>query len=233
MSGTMAWAPETVMDVTVSGGGLGLAGTPREAHALWSGGVMYLDMGAEFGAAFDGRSWMRLDPAALAGETGDQALADALSFGLDDADRDPAGQMALLLQSPEIAFRGTETRDGARLDHYEGTVSVEDALAGGDGAGLLTEAERQEVAAAMREQGIDGYHLDVWLDGNDFPVEIHQAYATDQGPVEYRVRYDDLGADVSVTPPAASATVDFLELLSRFEAGFGAALAGEAGLGTA
>jgi hypothetical protein len=155
----------------------------------------------------------------IAEETGDEELTDTMSYGLDAANQDPARQVALLLESPDIDLVGKETLDGEPVDHYEGTITVEDALASGGGADLLTEEQRQEVTDAMREQGIDSYDIDVWVDENDFPVRIRQSYDTGLGPVESEMTYSNLGADVSVAAPPDGSVVDFMDLLGQLESG--------------
>lgn len=218
MTGAMSWADELVMDMTMAGGELAADPTaPDEVEVRWLDNVMFMNMGDEFAADFDGRTWMKMDLLALAEETGDPAAADALSFGLEDANQDPAQQMALLLQSPDIEHVGEDTVDGVPVQHYQGTISIEDALESGGGAEGLSEEERQELADTMREMGTEAYDLDVWVDENDLPVQIHQSYDSDMGPVETEMNYRNYGTDVSVEAPEESSVVDVLELLRMFE----------------
>lgn len=88
-------------------------------------------------------------------------------------------------------------------------------------ADFLTEEERERLIEVMREQGIESYDVEVWVDGNDFPVQIHQTYDTSMGPVEYEVRYSDFGTGVDVAAPPADSVVDFGELLQELEEGLG------------
>jgi hypothetical protein len=223
MSGSLSWEESLAMEITMSGDqlplGAGLADSVGDVSVLWLDGVMYMDMGEEFATEFEGRNWMRMDLMDIAEKTGDEALTDAMSFGLDQANQDPAQQMALLLESPEIDFVGEETVDGEPADHYQGTISAEDALEAGGGADLLTEEERERIAEVMSDQGIDSYEIDVWVNEDDFPVRIRQTYETDQGPVESEVTYSNLGDDVAVTAPPADSVVDFMDLMDRLETG--------------
>jgi hypothetical protein len=224
MTGSMSWGERPAMDVTMTGGRLGFVpGAPDEVSLVWLDGVMYTHMGPEFGALFGGRDWMRMDLMSIAEETGDEAVTDAMSYGLDQANQDPAQQVALLLESPDVERAGQEQIDGATVDHYQGTISAEDALSaeGEDGAGLLGEEQRRRITEAMREQGIDGYDIDVWLDENDFPVRIRQSYETDEGPVESEVNYRGLGTDVEVAAPPAGSVIDFMDLLDEMASGMG------------
>ncbi|WP_059012842.1 hypothetical protein [Streptomyces specialis] len=222
MSGAMSWDPELAMDITMTGEGLAAdPAIPEEIAVVWVDDVMYMNMGAGFGGDFQGRDWLALDLTALAEESGDEAAADALSFGLDEAGQDPAQQLALLLQSPEIEVVGEESLDGVEVTHYQGTISVEDAMERNGSADFLTEEEREELIDVMEQQGIESYDIDVWVDDNDFPVRIHQTYDTSAGPVEYEVRYSDFGTDVEVAAPPAGSVVDFGELLRELGEGTG------------
>ncbi|UCM89851.1 LolA-like protein [Streptomyces marincola] len=219
MTGSMAWESELAMDLMVSGSALEAdPAAPEEVPVVWVDDVMYMDLGEAFAAGSGGRTWVSFDPMALAEEIGDESVAGTMSFGLDSANQDPAQQLALLLESPEIELVGEETLDGAEVSHYRGTITTEDALGSG-GADFLTEEERARLVDAMSEQGIDDYHLDVWVDENDLPVRIHQTYSTDQGPVEYEVAYRDFGTEVAVETPPAEETIDFMQLLQQLRTG--------------
>ncbi|WP_049572454.1 hypothetical protein [Streptomyces sp. SBT349] len=223
MSGAMSWDPELAMDLTMTGEALAMSpGMGGETSVLWVDDVMYLDMGEEFAAEFDGRNWMAMDLMSIAEETGDPAVADSMSFGLDSTNQDPAQQLALLLQAPEIELVGEETLDGVETTHYRGTISVEDALERNGADDLLTDEERQQLTDVMEAQGIDSYHLEVWVDGDDYPVQINQSFDSAAGPVEYEVRYSDYGAEVTAEAPPSGAVVDFMEILEEFQAGMGA-----------
>jgi hypothetical protein len=216
ITGSMSWESTLVMEMSMTGEQFTAdPSVPSVIDVVWLDGVMYMDMGEEFAAETGGRNWMRMDLMAIAEASGDQDTADTLSYGLSESNQDPAQQVALLLQSPEIEHVGQETLDGATVDHYQGTISVEDALNANSDA--LTDEERETIVGFMESQGIDSYDIEVWLDENDFPIQIHQSYETALGPVESEMRYSNLGTEVSVTEPPADAVVDWLDLLEQLE----------------
>lgn len=221
MEGVMSWEPTLSMEMTTSGEQLAQTpGAPEEIVVRWIDNVMYMGMGPEFGAEMDGREWLSMDLAAIAEESGDPAVADAMSMGLESTNQDPAQQMAMLLNSPGIEEVGEETLDGVETRHYAGTMSVEDALTGDQGGAteLLTGEELEQLVEMMEQQGIESYDIDVWIDENDLPVQVRQSYDTDQGPVEYEVRYSDFNTEVAVEEPAAGTVVDFVELMAELGA---------------
>ncbi|WP_147472625.1 LolA-like protein [Streptomyces triticirhizae] len=221
MEGVMSWDSSLTMRMFVSGEELAATpGAPDEIEVRWLDNVMYMHMGTEFGAEMGGPEWLSMDLAAIAEESGDAAMADAMTMGLESAGQDPAQQVAMLLSAPGIEEVGEETVNGVETRHYAGTMSVEDAVAG-DQSGLtevLTEEEVEQLVATMEQQGIDGYDIDVWIDENDLPVQVRQSYETPEGPVEYEVRYSDFNTEVSVEQPAAELVIDFVELMEELNA---------------
>ncbi|TDC79646.1 hypothetical protein [Streptomyces hainanensis] len=222
MSGVMSWADGIAMDATMSGDAFALTPeAPSEMRMVMLDDVMYMNLGATFAAEFEGREWMMMDIGALVEESGDPTLQEAMDLGFNEANQDPAAQTGLLLQSPDIEAVGEETLDGVTVQHYQGTVSVEDALANNAGAEFLTEQERQELVDAMNASGIESYDIELWIDENDFPVQIRQEFDSEMGPVTTEVRYTDLGADVQVAAPEEGSYVDFMELMESMGAGVG------------
>ncbi|MEV1008305.1 hypothetical protein [Streptomyces sp. NPDC049881] len=217
--GVMSWGDDPAIDATVEGDALGLgAASPAETRVLWLDDTLWASLDETFAAEFEGRDWLRLDLAELAGGSG--GLAGAVASALDTAAQDPAEQLALLLRSESIEAVGTEEVNGAEAEHYSGTVSVDEALASG-GEGELTEEQRQQLSDAVEQQGIESWTVDVWVGEDDFPVRLRQEYTTTRGEVTYQVDYDDLGTEVEVTEPPADRAVEFAEVLERFASGFG------------
>jgi len=88
---------------------------------------------------------------------------------------------------------------------------VREALADGSELG---EEQRRRLSEALETQGAESYEVDVWLDGNDFPIRVREAYDTDQGPVSCRIDYADLGRPVQVSAPPADRVTDLSGFLS-------------------
>lgn len=220
VSGSMSWGGEQMaMGMRMSGEGL--AADPElptgELALIWLDETMYMDFGtdmfAELDPQYEGRNWLKMDLASMAEEMGDAEAADAFTYGMEEANQDPARQMALLLQSPDIEYLGEETLDGQTVDHYAGTVSVEEAFDAGAADSGLTEQEHQDLTDMLEQSGAEEYELEVWVNEDDFPVRIHQTYDTAQGTVESEMNYHNLGARIVVEPPPPSKVIDFMEIL--------------------
>ncbi|NGN63843.1 hypothetical protein G5C51_07960 [Streptomyces sp. A7024] len=216
-SGVMSWDP-LEMDMTLSGSAMGGgSGGLKSARMVMVDDVMYMNGGAEAAKQLDGKHWIKIDPKAVAEQSGDKSMADAITGGLDEQgkNQDPAKQMAMFLDSPDIKKVGSGEVAGVQATHYKGTVSLEQAAKQNGSLEYLSKAERKQLVDAMKKQGVEKYNVDVWVDGDQYPVQFKQSYNTTQGPTSVQMRFSDWGAKVNAQAPAATDTVDLMEMLKK------------------
>jgi hypothetical protein len=225
MSGVTGWDP-LVMDVTASGGMLGQAGGPDEVRMLWVDDVMYMNVGEEGSEGFGGKPWVKMDLRAIAERSGDGRALESMTGGLQDMNRSPSQQTALLLDSPSIERVGEEKVGGVPTEHYSGTLTMEEALAADSSSDHLTAEEREELLGAMEKSGVKGFDIDVWVDERDYPAKIDMTMDSPQGEITVSQTYSDYGTPVSVRAPSASETTDLMEALEEI-GGAGREEAGE------
>ncbi|MFE3585921.1 hypothetical protein ACFXOY_00210 [Streptomyces niveus] len=224
MSGVMGWDP-MVMDMTVTGSLMQAEpDAPDEIRMLWVKNAMYMDMGAEAAKDMDGKRWMKLDLAAAAEASGDPAVTKELTGGMENMNQDPAQQLALLLDSPNVKHVGSEKIDGVEARHYKGTLTVDEILESNEGLDVLSAKERKDLLATVEKSGIEGYDTEVWVNEDDYPVKMIVGMDTPQGEVKISANYSDYGAKASVQTPPAADTVDLFEMLGGLgeESGAGA-----------
>lgn len=227
LSGVMGWDP-TLMDVTMDGSALGAGqGGPGKVRMVWRDNVMYMDMGAAGAKEMDGKRWMKLDMAAAAEESGDERMMKQMTAGLENMNQDPAQQLALLLESPNLKHVGAEKVDGATADHYKGMLTVDEMLDANKASDLLSDKERKQLIKNVEKAGIKGYDTEVWVNEDKYPVRMDVGVDSPQGKVEMSAHYSDYGAAVNVETPPAKDTVDLFKMLK--EIGKGAGGAGGAG----
>ncbi|MGJ5759296.1 hypothetical protein [Streptomyces galbus] len=213
-SGVIGWDP-AVMDLTMKGSALAAEpDAPEKVRMIWRDNVMYMDMGeaAAREAELGGKRWMKMDLGALAKEAGGDALGRKMSGGLADMNQDPAQQLAMLLDSPNLKHLGSEKIAGQRAEHYKGTLTVQEMLDSNDSLDLLGPAERRKLLGSIEKSGIKGYDTEVWVNEDDLPVRMDVAMDTPEGTVEMSMTYADYGAKAEVTVPPAAQTFDFLEM---------------------
>lgn len=218
MTGVQGWDP-AVMDITVKGrfSKAAVPGTPESMRMITSNNVMYMDMGAEHAADMDGKRWMKMDLKAVAeaaGGEGQNALGGM--SGMND-NQDPAKQLALLLDSPNVKQVGSEKADGVDTDHYRGTLTFEEMLAAKESSKLMPEGERKQLADTMKKAGIKGYDTDVWVNKDGYPVRMKVGMDTGQGAMTMDAHYSDYGAAATVQTPPDNETFDFFGMLSKLK----------------
>ncbi|WP_180686288.1 LolA-like protein [Streptomyces gossypiisoli] len=217
MTGVMGWDP-TVMDMTMKGSMLATEpGAPEQVRMIWRDNVMYMDMGAESAKDMDGKRWMKLDLAAAAKASGDEAVAKEMTSGLENMNQNPAEQLALLLESPNLKHVGSEKIDGVETEHYKGTLTVKEVLETNEGLDLLKPKEREQLLENIEKSGIKGYDTEVWVNEDDLPVRMDVGMKTPQGNVDMSMKFSDYGAKAEVEVPPAGETFDLFEMLKGLE----------------
>ncbi|WP_171114322.1 MULTISPECIES: hypothetical protein [unclassified Streptomyces] len=217
MTGVMGWDP-IVMDMTMKGSMLATEpGAPEQVRMIWRDNVMYMDMGAESAKDMDGKRWMKLDLAAAAKASGDEAVAKEMTSGLENMNQNPAEQLALLLESPNLKHVGSEKIDGVETEHYKGTLTVKEVLETNEGLDLLKPKEREQLLENIEKSGIKGYDTEVWVNEDDLPVRMDVGMKTPQGNVDMSMKFSDYGAKAEVEVPPAGETFDLFEMLKGLE----------------
>ncbi|MBO1334992.1 hypothetical protein [Streptomyces sp. VRA16 Mangrove soil] len=220
MSGTMGWNP-TVMDMTMTGSTFKAAepDAPDAVRMIWQDDVMYVDGGAAAAQEMDGKRWMKLDLGALAEQSGSEQLTRQMTGSLDSMNQDPAQQIAVLLDSPNLKHLGSATLDGVRTEHYKGRLTVEEMMKSNDSLKVLTESERARLLKNVKKAGIKDYDTELWVDKDDLPVRMDVTMDSAQGAVEMSEKFSDYGAAVKADVPPASQTFDLMKMLGTLGAG--------------
>lgn len=215
MSGVMGWNPG-MMDITVKGGALGAAqGGAEQSRMVMLDNVMYMDMGEKAPEELGGKRWLKMDLKALAEKSGDAALQKQMTGSLDNMNQDPAKQLAMLLDSPNLKHIGPEKIDGVETQHYKGRLTIDEMVATNKSFTVLSEKEREELVARMKEGGLKAYDTEVWVNKDGYPVKMDIGMETPQGTVKLSATYSDYGTKADVQAPPVRETVDFLEMMEK------------------
>ncbi|MEU9855433.1 hypothetical protein [Streptomyces sp. NPDC047974] len=216
MTGVQGWAPAS-MDITMKGSMLsaGDPDAPEQMRMVMLDNVMYMDMGEKQAAEMDGKRWMKLDMKAAAAESGDKALQKQLTGGLDNMNQDPAQQLALLLDSPDLKHVGAEKVNGMETEHYKGTLTFEQMLAANESSKLLSKEEHDKLIENVKKTGLKGYDTEVWVNKDGYPARMDIGMEMAEGKVQIRADYSDYGTKSAVEAPPASETVDLFKMLQE------------------
>ncbi|MFD7230094.1 hypothetical protein [Streptomyces sp. NPDC059881] len=218
LSGVQGWDP-AVMDVTMKGSALsaGDPDAPSQVRMVLVDNAMYMDMGAKQAAEMDGKRWMKLDFKAAAEIAGSEAMKKQMTGSLENMNQDPAQQLAMLLDSPNLKHIGPEKVDGAPAQHYKGTLTFEEMVDANKSLEVLSEKERKELVANVKKAGIKGYDTELWVNEDNFPVKMVIGIKTPQGTVDMTAHYSDYGAKATVQAPPAKDTFDLFTMLKELE----------------
>ncbi|MFI5944368.1 hypothetical protein [Streptomyces uncialis] len=220
MSGVVGWEP-SVMDVTLTGSSLGdEPGTPDKSRTVQRDGVMYMDMGSTAASGMEGKRWLKMDTKAVAEyaeETKDPTPRTMLDISLENTNQDPAQQLALLLESPNLKHVGTQKIDGAEAEHYKGKLTVAEMLKTNDALADLDKEERDELLKNMKKAGVKGYDIEAWVNGDDLPVRMDVKTQVERGVIDISTKYSDYGTEVKAEVPKASETLDLLETIKKLD----------------
>ncbi|WP_327115705.1 hypothetical protein OG206_13535 [Streptomyces sp. NBC_01341] len=221
MDGTMGWGP-TVMDMTMKGEALQAApDAPEQVRMIMADNVMFMDMGASAAAEMDGKRWMKMDLGAIAKASGNAAAQKQMTRGLEGMNQDPAQQLALLLESPNLKRVGAEKIGGVATQHYKGSLSVAEMLSADKSLDVLSAEERKALLANVKKSGITGYDTEVWVDEDGYPRRMNVGVDNPQGEITVVADYSDYGAGVAVEAPPAGETFDLMEMLKGAGQGTG------------
>ncbi|MFI1398783.1 hypothetical protein [Streptomyces sp. NPDC020681] len=219
MSGVMGWDP-TVMDMTMKGSMFKAdPDAPEQIRMVWLNDVMFMDMGPKMAKNMDGKRWMKLDLGAAAEASGNKAMQKQMTGSLESMNQDPAKQLAMLLDSPNLKHLGSEKIDGVEAQHYKGTLTLDEMVASNESLKALTAQERKDLLANMKKSGIKGYDTEVWVNEDDYPVKMDVGMDSPEGKVKIVANYSDYGAKAAVKAPPAADTFDLMEMLKELSEG--------------
>ncbi|MCW8216019.1 hypothetical protein ACIPJG_08175 [Streptomyces halstedii] len=223
MSGTMGWNPST-MDMTMTGEALKVSpDAPEQIRMVMLDNVMYMDMGEKAASGMDGKRWMKMDVAAMAEASGDEAAQKQLTGGLENANQDPSQQLAMLLESPNLKHVGAEKIDGVDTEHYKGSLAVDEMMDTNKSLDVLSEKERKDLLDSVKKAGITGYDTEVWVDKEGYPIRMDIGIGSAEGKIRMVADYSDYGTATAVKAPPADETFDLMEMLAEAGAGADAA----------
>ncbi|WP_043721315.1 LppX_LprAFG lipoprotein [Micromonospora maris] len=164
-------------------------------------GVIFVEVPADQRDSMDGKSWMKMDPAAGGGQQG-------LEFSKQLDDVDPTKQVKTLLASEGVTVVGEETVDGTRTVHYTVTTQLADYLEQVD-AKLRSAVEGQ-----LTEQGVKEIKIDLWVDEQYRPRRVSVVMGEMS---DLTIDYTDYGKPVTVETPPDAETLDLAKMIADMQ----------------
>ncbi|MHB9859765.1 LolA-like protein [Streptomyces sp. YIM S03343] len=173
--------------------------------------AMYIGGGAEMAKEMDGKLWMKFDMSML-----DSAgKAHTNQFGAGQAQQNPATESGFLTESDDVKKVGTETVDGVKTTHYEGTVPLADIRASLKGEDKATREKRDKSLKQFEKMGVDKLTMDMWIDGEQHTKQFRMRADADKGPLDLKILFLDYNKPVTVTAPPAKDVMDLAEMMKE------------------
>lgn len=162
---------------------------------------------------FAGKQWVKVSLSDAAGRSG-------VDFGglVKQIERvDPIANTEMLTASKDARLVGEETIDGVRTRHYQGTYTLDQALA------KLDPAQRDRLRRGLDESARDKakVRFDLWVDGEQLPRKLvleNVRDKTDSGAApaaSVTVAYRDFGKRVKLSAPPPAQVADVNDLANR------------------
>jgi len=156
--------------------------------------ALYIKMPALAGRT-GGKPWIRMSLGKLSAQSG----VDVKSLLNQSQQADPSANVKMLTASKDVRKVGQEAVAGVPTTHYQGTYSVQDALA------KLPASQRAKMQQMMSQMGIDKMNFDLWVDGRNLPRKVTvRTPAGGQMSTDTTIVYSGFNAPVSITAPPAS-----------------------------
>lgn len=195
----MSWSP-VALDMTITSPQMASQlGATSSMRMMMSSTTMYMGFTGNAPADFNGKHWVKFDLSKNA------AVAESLN---KSSGQDPSTQVKLFTSSGDIKRVGTQTVDGVPTTHYSGTVDLA-KLAADQNPRL------KSLVQLDSKLGINTLDVDLWVNDQSLPVRAQEATPPSSSvPLKATVDYSDYGTmPVTITPPAASDTMDMSSLL--------------------
>ena len=197
---------------------LGLPGAAGRSEMILAGNVVYMKLPVE-SSQLQGRPWLKLDLAAVAGQSGiDLERLKQLR------NNDPTGSLNFLRGvSDDVKEVGKEDVRGTETTHYTATVDLTKA------AEQAPPDVRDDVQQAAQQLGTSRLPVDAWIDEDGrlrrerFSIDLSKVQTpgggggVPGGTLTTTVELFDFGVDVEVSEPPPEQVTDLTTLVGQLE----------------
>ncbi|MCO6004528.1 hypothetical protein NE236_06010 [Actinoallomurus purpureus] len=142
-----------------------------------------------------GKAWVKMSLSKLGARSG----IDVKSLMNQSQQADPSANVRMLTASKDVRKVGAETVDGTPTTHYQGTYSVQAALA------KLGSDQREKMQQLIAKTGLDKMEFDLWVDDQQLPRKMTvKSPAGAQVQTSSTTTYSGFNKPVSISAPPAS-----------------------------
>jgi hypothetical protein len=176
---------------------------PGGERAILVGDYFYTKIPQQLTRFTGGKPWVRFSVSQAQQTTGMDI--DALIKRAN-----PADQTKIFTASKDVHQAGTESIDGVKTTHYEGTIDMREAAKSLDAKAQKTFDEFYQRADAKN------LVFDLWLDKNNLPRKLVTKVVAKPGTLSTTMIFSDYNKSFSVSAPPANETSDGDQLKNSF-----------------
>jgi LppX_LprAFG lipoprotein len=175
---------------------------PGGERAILLGDNFYAKIPQQLSQFTGGKPWVRFSVS----QAGQQA-----GVNLDSIIKraNPAEQTKIFTGSQDAHRVGSESIDGVKTTHYEGTLTAEQAS-------KLAPQEQQAFKQFYQHSGVDKVAFDLWVGKDSLPRKLVTHAAADKGTASATMVFSDYNKSFSVSAPPASQVADGNQLKDSF-----------------
>ncbi|MDW4908557.1 DUF1396 domain-containing protein [Streptomyces sp. ADMS] len=207
----MRLKPDVAMSMKITALDQGADGT---AEIRLVDKAMFIGGGAAAAKEMDGKSWIKFDLGALGEAGGGESLGAA-----GQADKNPAQESTFLTGSKDVKEVGTETVDGVKTTHYQGTVSLDEFRESLKAEDKATREQREKSLEQYEKLGIEKFTMDMWIGEDELTKQFRMRGQADKGPLDMTITFDDLNKSVTIAAPPAEDVMDLAAMMKDAQAG--------------
>jgi hypothetical protein len=178
---------------------------PGGERAILLGDYFYAKVPQQLSQLTGGKPWVRFSVSQASQQAG---------VNLDGVIKraNPAEQTKIFTGSKDAHKVGTESVDGVKTTHYEGTLTPEQA-------GKLDPRAQQAFKQFYQRSGANKVTFDLWVDKDSLPRKLVTKVGAEKGTASSTMIFSDYNKSFSVSAPPASEVADGNQLKNSFGGG--------------
>jgi hypothetical protein len=175
---------------------------PGGERAILLGDTFYAKIPQQFSQLTGGKPWLKFSVSQASKQSG---------VNLDGLIKraDPAQQTKILTGSKDAKRVGTESIDGVKTTHYQGTVTPKEA-------GQLDPKAQEAFKRFYENSGAHKVTFDLWVGKDNLPRKLVTRVTADKGTGASTMIFSDYNKSFSVSAPPASEVTDGTRLKNQF-----------------
>lgn len=175
---------------------------PGGERAILLGDYFYAKVPQQFSQFTGGKPWVRFSVSQAAQQAG---------VNLDSVIKraNPAQQTKIFTSSKDVHKVGTESVDGVKTTHYEGTVTPQQTS-------TLDPQAQQAFKQFYQRAGTKKVTFDLWVGKDNLPRKLVTKAISDKGTASSTMVFSDYNKSFSVSAPPASEVSDGTRLQNAF-----------------